>query len=275
VQRKITIEIKLDMGLGKAYFRPYQDKRDGEEVGVHRDDDGTLPGVERTAGGNQVKFSIPSPPFPVSDVLVCFALKEEAGSFQKRVVGRADISILITGIGRKNSERTLVERLNHLTSRLVLTCGFAGGLDPALALGDVLCSTDDEGLRDKLTAAGAKPAKFFCTPRISTTQQEKQELRRSTGADAVEMESEAIHTICRERGIRCATVRVISDAANEDLPLDFNQLSKPDLSLDYGKLLWAIAKSPGKIPGLLRLQKNSSFAAQRLAEVLATVTWRA
>jgi hypothetical protein len=70
-------------------------------------------------------------------------------------------------------------------------------------------------------------------------------------------------------------VRVISDAANEDLPLDFNQLSKPDLSLDYGRLLWAIAKSPGKIPGLLRLQKNSSFAAQRLAEMLATVTWRA
>jgi nucleoside phosphorylase len=207
-------------------------------------------------------------------VLVCFALKEEAGAFQKRTADLADISILITGIGWKNSERTLVERLNHLTPRLVLTCGFAGGLDPALAPGDVLCSTDDEGLRGKLTAAGVKAAKFFCTQRIATTQREKQELRRTTDADAVEMESEAIHAVCRARRIPCATVRVISDAANEDLPLDFNQLSKPDLSLDYGKLLWAIAKSPGKIPRLLRLQKNSSFAAQRLAEVLTAVTRR-
>ena len=206
--------------------------------------------------------------------LVCFALKEEAGAFRRLTADREDVSILITGIGWKNSERTLIERLNNLTPRLVLTCGFAGGLDPALALGEVFCSTDDDGLRGKLTTGGAKPAKFFCAARIATTRQEKQELRRATGADAVEMESEAIHAVCRVRGIPCATVRVISDAANEDLPLDFNQLSKPDLSLDYSKLLWAIAKSPGKIPGLLRLQMNSNFAARRLAEVLTTVTRR-
>ncbi len=204
--------------------------------------------------------------------LVCFALKEEAGAFRKLAGGREDISILVTGIGRKNSERALLERLNQFTPRLVLTCGFAGGLDSTLAPGDVLGSTDDEALQGKLTAAGAKTARFFCATHIATTVAEKLELRRTTGADAVEMESAAIHTLCRARGIPCATVRVISDTANEDLPLDFNQLSKPDLSLDYGKLLWAIAKSPGKIPALLRLQKNSSRAEQRLAEVLARMT---
>ena len=219
-----------------------------------------------------MKASHPRPPAPGRQVLVCFALPEEASAFLKRVADRPDICILITGIGRKNSERTLLERLNRLPPRRVLTCGFAGGLDPALAPGDVLCATDDQELRGQLTAAGAQPAKFLCVTRIATTRQEKQELRRTTGAGAVEMESEAMHAICRERGIPCATVRVISDAANEDLPLDFNQLSKPDLSLDYGKLLWAIAKSPGRIPGLLRLQKNCRLAAQRLAVVLATVT---
>ena len=87
------------------------------------------------------------------------------------------------------------------------------------------------------------------------------------------MESEAIHAVCRERGIPCATVRVISDTAHEDLPLDFNALAKPDMTLDYGKLLWTVAKSPGKIGGLLRLKKNCGFAAERLAEVLAKITF--
>lgn len=206
--------------------------------------------------------------------LVCFALKEEADAFQKLTANREDLSILITGIGRKNSERALVARLNQVTPRLVLTCGFAGGLNPAFAPGAVLGSPEDSESQGKLAAAGVKAAKFFCANRIATTAAEKLELRRTTGADAVEMESEAIHAVCRARGIRCATVRAISDAAHDDLPLDFNQLSKPDMSLDYGKLLWAIAKSPGKISALLRLQKNSSRAARRLAEVLVTLTRR-
>jgi nucleoside phosphorylase len=226
-------------------------------------------------------------------LLVCFALKEEAAPFQKIAVGKSGISILITGIGRKNAEKSVREFLAANSPKLVLTCGFAGGLNPDLALGTVVFELADRrgelhesqtekkirdsqssSLREKLLAAGAKPAKFFCADRITTTADEKKKLRAGIGADAVEMESETIHAVCLERGISCATVRVILDTANEDLPLDFNQLSKPDMSLDYSKLVWAIIKSPGEIGALMRLQKRCRFAAVQLAAVLNKITFQ-
>ena len=43
--------------------------------------------------------------------------------------------------------------------------------------------------------------------------------------------------VCAAHGIPCITVRVISDAPDEDLPLDFNALTKPDKNLDFGKFV--------------------------------------
>ena len=206
------------------------------------------------------------------NTLVCFALKEEAAPFRKIAADQPGIALLVTGIGRHNAETTFRQLLANHSPGLVLTCGFAGGLDPDLSPATVIFETADENLRAKLLAAGAKPAKFFCADRIATTVAEKKKLRDETCADAVEMESVAIHAVCRERGIACATVRVISDTAGEDLPLDFNQLAGPDLNLDYGKLALAIAKSPGKIGALMKLRKQTMAAAENLAAVLARLT---
>jgi adenosylhomocysteine nucleosidase len=206
-------------------------------------------------------------------MLVCFTLKEEAAPFQKKITAsKSGILVLTTGIGRQNAEKSVRKFLIANSPELMLTCGFAGGLNPNLKLGEVIFETPNETLRAKLLAAGAKHVEFFCADRIATTVAEKKKLRDETGADAVEMESAAIHAVCREHCIPCVTVRVISDTASEDLPLDFNTLSKPDKSLDFGKLFLAVAKSPGKIGALMRLQKKTKFAAERLAVVLARVT---
>ena len=212
-----------------------------------------------------------SPPANVQSTLVCFALTEEATAFRQLVPSRRNVLSLITGIGRKNAETACRELLSRTSPHRVLTCGFAGGLAPQLKTGDVVFFTEDAGLTQLLAASGGTAAKFVCAERIATTAAEKAELYRSTGADAVEMESAVIQLICRERGIPCATVRVISDTAGEDLPLDFNRLAKPDLNIHYGKLALAIAKSPGKIPALLKLRRQTRFAAEQLARVLARV----
>jgi len=208
--------------------------------------------------------------------VVCFALKEEAAPFHKMAAGRPGVFTLIVGIGRANAGKSVRRFLSSVSPQLVFTCGFAGGLNPELKLGDVIFESgmqkaESGNLEERLLAAGAKPAKIFCADRIAITVAEKKALRAETGADVVEMESAAIHAVCAEKNIPCVTVRVISDTAHEDLPLDFNALAKPDRSIDFGKLAWAIAKSPGQIGALMKLQKKTSFAARQLAAVLEKI----
>ena len=122
-----------------------------------------------------------------------------------------------------------------------------------------------------LVAANAQPATFHCADRVAASAEEKRALRQSNGADAVEMESGVIRAICARRNIPSATVRVISDVANEDLPLDFNRLMDAGRNLSYGRLAAALLRSPGQIGGLLRLQRQTQAAAENLAQVLMRV----
>ena len=200
--------------------------------------------------------------------LVCFALEQEAAPFRRFAVKIPDVKILVTGIGARNAETSLRRFLAQHPVKRVFTCGFCGGLNPDLKGGEVIFMTGYPELEKRLLEADASLATFVSFPSIVTTAVEKKQLRTKTGADVVEMESEAILAVCREKKIPCAMVRAISDTAGEDLPLDFNALARPDMNLHYGKLFLAIAKSPGKIGALIKLQKRTKLAAKNLAEVL-------
>ena len=210
-----------------------------------------------------------------SRILVCFTVEEEAAPFRRKCQGTNSPAILITGMGQANASAALQKYFATSQPQLVLTCGFAGGLNPVLTPCTVIFSEDDRvGLTSLLKELGAVPAKFHCSKRVATTAKEKLQLRESTGADVVEMESCVIRELCRERQIPSATIRVISDASNEALPLDFNALMTPDYRIIFPRLLGQLVRSPGRIPALLRLQKRTKQAAERLAEVLVKLLQR-
>jgi nucleoside phosphorylase len=175
-------------------------------------------------------------------------------------------------MGRRNATTVVEAELAAAKPRLVLTCGFAGALDPALRIGDLVLAADDNfPLRERLVATGARLAQIHCAEAIAVTAVAKSLLRARTNADAVEMESGAVQEICLRAGVPCATLRVISDTADEDLPFDFNQFARDDQSLNLPKLLLALASSPSKLGALLRLQRHCRLAADRLAAALITV----
>ena len=200
-------------------------------------------------------------------ILVCFAVKEEAAPFLRALP--SGVETLITGMGAAAAERAFTTKVAERPWRCVFTCGFAGGLNPALLPETVLCDTDGSfSLRQALLDAGAVPGSFCHHTRVLTTAVEKRQTREASRADAVEMESEVIRRLCHLRGIPSATVRVISDAADEEMPLDFNALMDADGKLNLGKLALAVLCRPQKIPALMALGKLSQSAAARLAAVL-------
>lgn len=175
-------------------------------------------------------------------------------------------------MGHGNAEEAIEAAFQQELPKAVLTCGFAGGLNPTLKNDDIVFDAD-ESLRvdQRWVAAGARKVNFFCARRVAITAEEKQRLWRATGLDAVEMESQTIRDFCRDRQIPSATLRVISDSAHEDLPLDFNTLLTPAQKIDYTKLTWALVRAPMKFAELLAFQGKTVSAAKALAAFLEKV----
>lgn len=200
--------------------------------------------------------------------LVCFAVKEEA-KFLLPPPDGLSCQGWVTGMGRRNAADSLRTAVAAVQPECVLTCGFAGGLNPALRVGTVVFDEDYEaGVGPVLGRLGAVSARFHCARRVAITAAEKKALWATTGDDVVEMESSVIRTLCRDLKIPSATIRVISDTADDDLPLDFNTLMTSDDRIHYGKLTLAVLSSPRRIPQLLAFQRQTLVAARELGRVL-------
>jgi adenosylhomocysteine nucleosidase len=206
-------------------------------------------------------------------ILVCFAVKEEGKPFVERARDWKHVRTLITGMGRKNAELSARRELSKLKPAAVFTSGFAGGLRADLKTGEVLFAVDEnKELERLLISSGATPAKFYCAPKVAVTSEGKRTLAQNTRADAVEMESEVIRAVCTEQRIPSATVRVVLDTADEDLPLDFNALMTAEHQMRYGKLATTLLMKPGKVKVLIQFQKRCRLAAEKLADVLVKIT---
>ena len=86
--------------------------------------------------------------------------------------------------------------------------------------------------------------------------------------DFVDMESYHILQVVSATQIPAIAVRAISDAADCDIPIDFNKVLGHDGTLRKGQLLREIARHPLRIPGLIRFGWQSNKAAHSMADFL-------
>jgi adenosylhomocysteine nucleosidase len=190
----------------------------------------------------------------------------------------SDIRAVITGVGAERAQRVARTVLDWRPD-VCISAGFAGGLNSAYRAGDVLVANnvrDGETQRtfaseprivNWVEDAGARRIGTLCTSAyMISSVEDKRRLGRT--ADAVDMESFFILNEVHERGIPGVAIRAVSDAADERLPLDFTQVLDDRGRVRIAHLAREIARSPRRIPGLIRLGSASRRGAQRLAKVL-------
>jgi len=138
--------------------------------------------------------------------------------------------------------------------------GWAGGLAPGLAAGDVVmadAAVDGGGQRLPLAPAhlcGTWAGPLLCvdTPVVSHAQKRA---ARATGAVAVEMEAYPIAAWAAKRGLHFVHARVILDTVEDTLPdLDgaLDVLGRPVV----GRLARRLLAQPGLLPSLWHLARR-------------------
>ncbi len=188
--------------------------------------------------------------------------------------GGARVAWCVAGVGREAARRAARLVIAGHRPRLLVSAGFAGGLDPTLARGAVVepaivRGESQTGSLLPLAVAGQGQGTIVTVDRIVRTPNDKAVLAAATGAALVDMETLAVAEVAREAGLRCRAVRVISDAAGDELPADVTRLIAPQSAFRRaGAVIGMLGRRPAAALDLWQLWERAVVDGRALAEAL-------
>jgi adenosylhomocysteine nucleosidase len=191
----------------------------------------------------------------------------------------AEVNVLFTGVGGKRAWLETTKIVSDADVDVCVSSGLAGALRPEYQIGDILAAKEikaiswkrvvvsDANLLQLAYEHGARAVgSFYSAHRVIGTASEKRELGRM--ADAVEMESGKVLCEASAFGAKAIAIRGISDAVDEDLPLDFNRVMTRAGEVSIPKVLGEVVRHPMSAPALVRFGKQSRMAAEKLGAFL-------
>lgn len=198
----------------------------------------------------------------------------------KAQIGRAQVDLVVTGMGVDNATRIANAVLAIKTPyQFCVSAGFAGALGDKYSIGDILVAEAVQELGKSKTlqcsrnlvyaakADGADQVKLFLTSdHIVRTVEEK--LQLAPFAAAVEMESFAIASVAQAHKLPVVAIRVISDTTERDMPLRIDTMVDEKGRVSVGGVVRQVVHHPLHLPALIRLGRESRTAAEALANFL-------
>lgn len=216
-------------------------------------------------------------------ILVTFAVPQESRDFVARLhhggtlgpaevgnLGLEEVGVIHTGMGAAAARMMLERALTELHPRLVIGAGFAGGLDPALEVGQLIFA---ENLSTAPRPAGSvRPVRVVSVDHALDTPEAKARLRADTGADAVDLESAALAKACAAHHTPLLVLRIVSDSATDSLPLP----SEIAYDVEHQRIrplaiLSHLGEQPRAIDPLARFAHHLPMLQRELADALEAV----
>lgn len=228
-------------------------------------------------------------------IALTFALPDESRSFVASLTGRQSsteggrlpvitgewqgrrVAVIHTGVGEISFyRRRLADFLATEKPRLLVSGGYAGGLQAGIAVGDLVLgeNVSDPGVlrgaRGLLEAAHV--GALITRPAVAESVEEKAALGRETGALAIDMETAWIAAVCAVAGVPLLSLRAVSDAAGQAFPVPGRILFDADRQRPRYLALpaWLLCH-PGRIGPFVRFVRGAGLARRGLAGALQTV----
>ncbi|MEZ6104183.1 MAG: hypothetical protein R3E01_35020 [Pirellulaceae bacterium] len=241
-------------------------------------------------------------PIPVQDVrrdvaIVC-ALGAEAGGLVDRMqdvvtqkcstyvetcglLGTRSVVIAQCGIGQRHAAQATTDVITVSRPLCVISAGFAVALHDTLRRGQIVLGDSvtnnqrdalDLGLRldpSVQQQPGLHVGRIATVNRLLSHPDEKQRLHHQTEAIVADLDTYAVATVCRQRGVPFLAVRVVSDVLADAMPSDLERLlGHNSLAGKLGAAAAALTRRPSGLVDLWQMKEDALKASDRLAKFL-------
>lgn len=225
---------------------------------------------------------------------IAFAVKHEAKEFlaalqEKRwdkgapiavCLGRAGdrrVAVAIIGMGRERAARGAEALLRHSPVRLLILAGYAGALRPEIPRGQVAVASNylNTGLALWFSGGGVPELRLATNDVVVGDPESRKKLAEETGADLVDMETDAVAAVAQAHGIPFASLRVVTDGFEDRLPVQAIAAAWENEGGTVRPLPLALhlAANPGEIGPLLRFVRFLPEARHRLTRRLLELVY--
>jgi adenosylhomocysteine nucleosidase len=177
-------------------------------------------------------------------------------------------ALICGGIGAAAARRATEALIVEIAPARVLSVGFAGALDPSLRVGDVVTPQVVINVADGVRTEAGQGQGVLVSSATVAGKEQKTSFARAYGAIAVDMEAAAVAQGARARGVEFGALKVISDAADFNLP-EIDRFVASDGRFQSARFAGYVALRPWLWKKTIVLARNSAKASRALSRALS------